>query len=106
METSPVAGVASLLFLVLLVLAPIAILRSPLRLKTALHILAGMAAGLAAGIAVGTTSGSGELAGHVAFLLGRLGSNMYSVPPTMCEQHKRHRAQHASHSVQRAPASQ
>jgi hypothetical protein len=41
MQTSPFAGVAFLLFLVLLVLAPIAITRSPSKLKAALHILAG-----------------------------------------------------------------
>jgi hypothetical protein len=79
METSPVAAVASLLFLVLLVLAPIAISRSPLRLKAALHILAGMAAGLAAGTALGWPSGSGELAGHLAFLLMLVGGIWVSV---------------------------
>ena len=79
METSPVAGVAFLLFLVLLVLAPMAISRSPLRLKAVLHILAGMAAGLAAGIAVGAPSGSGELGGHLAFLLMLVGGIWVSV---------------------------
>ena len=68
METSPVAGVAFLLFLVLLVLAPIAISRSPLKLRAVLHVIAGMAAGLAAGMAVGALSGNGERAGHLAFL--------------------------------------
>jgi hypothetical protein len=53
MDNSPVAGVASLLLLLLLVIAPIAISRSPLKLKAALHILAGMAAGFATGIVVG-----------------------------------------------------
>ena len=79
METSPVAGVASLLFLVLLVLAPIAISRSPLKLKAALHILAGMAAGLAAGTAVGALSGGGELAGHLAFQTMPVGGIWVSV---------------------------
>jgi hypothetical protein len=79
METSPITGVAFLLFLVLLVLAPIAISRSLLRLKAALQILAGMAAGLAAGIAFGTTSGNPELAGHLAFLLMLCGGIWVSV---------------------------
>jgi hypothetical protein len=57
------------LLLLLLVIAPIAISRSPLKLKAALHILAGMAAGFATGIVVGATSGSDELAAHLAFLL-------------------------------------
>jgi hypothetical protein len=79
METSPIAGVGFLLFLVLLVLAPIAISRSPLRLKAALHILAGMATGLAAGIAIGAPSGSGELSGHLGFLLMFCGGIWVSV---------------------------
>jgi len=79
METSPVAGVAFLLFLLLLVPALIGISRSLLKLKAALHILAGMAAGLAAGIAVGALSGSGKLAGHLAFLLMFCGGIWVSV---------------------------
>ena len=71
--------VAFLLALALLVLAPIAISRSPLRLKAALHILPGMVAGLAAGIAVGAPSGSGELAGHLSFLLMFCGGIWVSV---------------------------
>jgi hypothetical protein len=76
---SAIRSVGSLLVLVLLVLAPIAISRSPLRLKAALHILAGMVAGLAAGTAVGAPSGSGELAGHLAFLLMLVGGIWVSV---------------------------
>jgi hypothetical protein len=76
---SAIRSIGSLLFLVLLVLAPIAISRSPLRLKAALHILAGMAAGLAAGTAVGAPSHSGELAGHLAFLLMLVGGIWVSV---------------------------
>jgi len=79
METSPASSVAFLLFLVLLVLAPMAISRSPLRLNAALHILAGMAVGVAAGIAVGAPSGSGELAGNLAFLLMFCGGIWVSV---------------------------
>jgi len=79
METSPVAGVAFLLFLVLLVLAPIAISQSSLRLKAALQILAGMAAGIAAGTGVGALSRSAELAGHLAFLLMFCGGIWVSV---------------------------
>jgi len=79
METSPVAGVAFLLFLVLLVLAPIAISQSSLRLKAALQILAGMAAGIAAGTGLGALSGSAELAAHLAFLLMFCGGIWVSV---------------------------
>src|ERR1700741_2743818 len=66
METSPVVGVSFLLFLVLLVLAPIAISQSSLRLKATLQILAGMAVGIAAGTALGALSRNGELAGNLA----------------------------------------
>jgi ABC-type transport system involved in cytochrome c biogenesis permease subunit len=79
MDTSPIVAVGFLLFLVLLALAPRAISRSPLRLKAALQILAGMAAGFAAGTAVGALSGSGELAGHLAFLLMWCGGIWVSV---------------------------
>jgi hypothetical protein len=79
MQTSPVAGVAFLLFLVLLVLAPIAITRSPSKLKAALHILAGMAVGLGVGIAIGAALGNGELAGHLAFELIWVGGILVSV---------------------------
>ena len=47
------AGLGFLLFMVLLVVAPIAISRSPVRTKAALHIVAGAAVGLATGIALG-----------------------------------------------------
>ncbi len=76
---SAIRSVGFLLLLVLLFLAPKAIFRSPLRLKAALHILAGMAAGVAAGIAVGAPSGSGELGGHLAFLLMLVGGIWVSV---------------------------
>lgn len=79
MESSPIASVGFLLLLVLLFLAPKAIFRSPLRLKAALHILAGMAAGVAAGIAVGAPSSSSELGGHLAFLLMFVGGIWVSV---------------------------
>jgi hypothetical protein len=79
MDNSPVAGVAFLLLLLLLVIAPIAISRSPLKLKAALHILAGMAAGFATGIVVGATSGGDELAAHLVFLLTFYGGNLVSV---------------------------
>jgi hypothetical protein len=55
MQTSPMAGLGFLLFVVLLVVAPIAISRSPVRIKVALHIVAGGAVGLAAGIGLGGT---------------------------------------------------
>ena len=79
METPPVAGVAFLLLLVLLVLATIAITLSSLRLKAALHILAGMTAGFAVGTGLGALLGSGELAAHLAFLITFCGGIWVSV---------------------------
>jgi len=79
METPPVAGVAFLLLLVLLVLATIAITLSSLRLKAALHILAGMTAGFAVGTGLGALLASGELAAHLAFLITFCGGIWVSV---------------------------
>lgn len=63
----PVLGFV--LFTVLLVVAPIAISRSPTRIKAALHIVAGAAAGLAAGIALGALLRNAQLAGDLGFAL-------------------------------------
>lgn len=78
-DKSFVAAVAYLLFLLLLVPALIGISRSPLKLRAALHILAGMAAGLATGMAAGALSGSVDQAGHLAFLLMFCGGLWVSV---------------------------
>ena len=50
--TDTLRGVEIILLLVLLVLATKVVWRSSSRLKTALHILAGMAVGAAAGLAI------------------------------------------------------
>jgi len=59
-------SVEIVLLLVLLVLAPKAIWRSPGRLKAALHILAGMVVGAAAGMAIGLPTRNAEFGGHIA----------------------------------------
>jgi hypothetical protein len=79
MQTSPTSGVGFLLFVVMLVLAPITISRSLVRLKAALQILAGLAVGFATGSAIGALLGSAELAGHLAFLLMWCGAIWVSV---------------------------
>ena len=62
-----------------MVLATIAITLSSLRLKAALHILAGMATGFAAGTGLGVLLRSGELAAHLAFLITFCGGIWVSV---------------------------
>jgi len=73
------AGLGFLLFMVLLVIAPIAISRSPVRIKAALHIMAGGAVGLAAGIALGALLRNAELAGDLGFALMLCGGIWVSV---------------------------
>lgn len=79
MQTSPMAGLGFLLFIVLLVVAPISISRSPVRIKTALHILAGGAVGLGAGIALGALLRNAALAGDLGFALMFCGGICVSV---------------------------
>jgi hypothetical protein len=76
---SPMAGLGFLLFIVLLVVGPIAISRSPLKIKAALHILAGVAVGLAAGFALGALLRNAELAGDLGFALMFCGGIWVSV---------------------------
>lgn len=58
-----------LLCLVMLVLASVAVSLFSVRLKAALHILAGMAVGLASGVATGALFGGRELVGKLAWQL-------------------------------------
>jgi hypothetical protein len=53
----------------MLVLASVAVSFFSVRLKAALHILAGMAVGLASGVATGALFGSRELGGKLAWQL-------------------------------------
>jgi uncharacterized membrane-anchored protein len=63
----------------MLVLAPVAIAKSPARLKALGHILLGMIAGIGAGIAIGAPSGSAELAASLSFQLMFLGGIWVSI---------------------------
>jgi hypothetical protein len=67
--TDTLRSVEIVLLLVLLVLAPKAIWRSPLRLKAALHILAGMVVGAAAGMAIAFPTRNAEFGGHLGLQL-------------------------------------
>ena len=72
-------GLGFLLLMVLLVVAPIAISRSSVRTKAALHIVAGAAVGLAAGIALGALLRNAQLAGDLGFALMFCGGIWVSV---------------------------
>ena len=58
-------NVEFVLLLILLVLAPKAIWRSPQRLKAALHMLAGMVVGAAAGMAIALPTKNDEFGRHL-----------------------------------------
>ena len=79
MDASVNGVLGLLLFLVILVLAPVAISRSSLRLRAGLYILAGMALGFATGAAIGALLGNGTLAGDLAFQLTWCGGIWASV---------------------------
>jgi len=77
--TDTLRSVESVLLLVLLVLATMAIWRSPLRLKAALHILAGVVVGAAAGMAIALPTRNAVFGGHLAAELSYCGGAFVAV---------------------------
>lgn len=89
MDASANGVLGLLLFLVMLVLAPVAISRCTLRLKAGLYILAGMVLGFATGAAIGALLGNGTLAGNLAFQLMWCGGIWASVRKIRCARNPR-----------------